>query len=177
MDPYIGEVRIFAGSFAPRDWAECNGQLLPIAQYTTLFAVIGTIYGGDGRTTFGLPNLNGRVPMHQGTGPGLTARQVGKAGGAATVTLLENQMPAHKHVPQALDNQGTLSNPAGAVWTKTPKAGRTPVDTPGFASTPDTTMSPLALGSAGAGAPHNNMQPYLPVRFIIALQGVFPQKP
>lgn len=177
MDPFIGEVRIFAGTFAPVDWADCNGQLLPIQRFGQLFSIIGATYGGDGRTTFAVPNLNGRVPMHQGAGRGLTPRQAGDKGGDATVELDVSQMPAHNHVPQALDNQGTLSDPAGAVWTKTPKEGRNPVDTKGFAPTPGVTMSPVALAPTGSGKAHNNMQPYLPVRFIIALEGMFPNKP
>jgi len=176
MDPYVGEVRIFTGNYPPRGWADCNGQIMPVQQNPVLFSVIGAIYGGDGRTTFALPNLNGRVPMHQGTGPGLTPRQVGQQGGEAAVTLLESQMPNHSHTPQALDNQGKLSDPAGAVWTKTPKNTRPVSDSNGFAATPDVTMSPLALGLAGASQPHNNMQPYLPLRFIIALEGVYPPK-
>lgn len=177
MDPYVGEVRIFTGTYAPLGWADCNGQIMPVQQYSILFSVIGAIYGGDGRTTFAVPNLNGRVPMHQGTGPGLTQRQLGEQGGDVSVTLLESQMPAHSHTPQALNNQGTLTDPTGAVWTKTPKNTRPVSDSNGFAPTPDVAMSPMALGMAGASEPHNNMQPYLPVRFIIALEGVYPPKP
>lgn len=177
MDQYIGEVRMFAGAFAPNGWADCNGQLLPVTRYNTLFSIIGVTYGGDGRTTFAVPNLNGRAPMHPGTGPGLTPRALGDKGGEATVELVTSQMPAHTHVAQALNNQGTLSNPSGAVWTKTPKSGRTPVDTPGFAHTPNAAMNPLALAPTGAGQAHNNMQPYLPVRFIIALEGNYPSRP
>lgn len=176
MDPYVGEIRIFTGTFAPRDWADCNGQIMSVQQNPALFSVIGAIYGGDGRTTFALPNLNGRVPMHQGAGPGLTPRQVGEQGGEAAVTLLTTEMPNHDHVAQALDNQGTLSDPTGAVWTKTPKLTRPAVDTKGFSPTPDVPMSPLALSVAGGSQPHNNMQPFLAVRFIIALEGVYPIK-
>jgi len=177
MDPYIGEVRLFSGTYVPEGWADCNGQLMPIQQNPVLYSVIGTAYGGDGSTTFALPNLSGRVPMHQGTGPGLTSRPLGTQGGEAAVTLLAAQMPAHTHVPQALDNQGTLSDPTGAVWTKTPKAGRNPIDTRGFAPKPDVTMNPMALSAAGGGQAHNNMQPYLPLRCIIALVGVYPPRP
>ncbi|WP_409267397.1 phage tail protein [Massilia sp. BHUDP2] len=177
MDSYIGEVRIFTGQYAPNGWADCNGQLLSIQQYSTLFAVIGAIYGGDGRTTFALPNLNGRVPLHQGTGNGLTPRVVGQVGGSAAVTLDQTQMPAHVHLPQALDNQGSTTDPTAAVWAKTPKAGKAKVDTPGYYPTPDTAMNAQALGPAGSGQPHNNMQPYLPLRFIISLEGVFPSRP
>ncbi|WP_027864117.1 phage tail protein [Massilia alkalitolerans] len=177
MDSYIGEVRIFTGQYAPNGWADCNGQLLSIQQYSTLFAVIGAIYGGDGRTTFALPNLNGRVPLHQGTGSGLTQRVVGQVGGSAAVTLDQTQMPAHVHLPQALDNQGSTTDPTAAVWAKTPKNIRTKADTAGFDPTPDTAMNAQALGLAGSGQPHNNMQPYVPLRFIISLEGVFPSRP
>ena len=177
MDPYIGEVRIFSGTYAPEGWADCNGQLMAIQQNSVLFSVIGAVYGGDGSTTFALPNLSGRVPMHQGAGPGLTPRPLGTQGGEAAVTLLAAQMPAHTHVPQALDNQGTSSDPTGAVWTKTPKAGRNPMDTRGFAPTPNVATHPMALSAAGGSQPHNNMQPYLPLRCIIALVGVYPPRP
>jgi microcystin-dependent protein len=177
MDPYVGEIRIFTGTFAPRDWADCNGQIMSVQQNSLLFSIIGAIYGGNGSTTFALPNLNGRVPMHQGAGPGLTPRQVGEQGGEAAVTLLTTEMPSHAHVAYALDNTGTLSDPTGAVWTRTPKVGRPPVESNGFAATPDVAMFPLALSVAGGSQGHNNMQPYLPVRFIIALQGVYPVKP
>jgi len=176
MDPYIGEVRIFTGTFAPQDWADCNGQLLPTQRYNKLFSVIGTTYGGDGRTTFALPDLNGRVPIHQGAGPGLTPRQVGDKGGEATVELETSQMPAHIHIPLALDSQGSLSDPSGAVWTKTPQTSRPIADTKGFSPTPNAVMSALALAPTGAGKAHNNMQPYLPVRFIIALEGIYPTR-
>lgn len=176
MDPYVGEIRIFAGTYAPLGWADCNGQLMSILENSLLYSVISTIYGGDGRTTFALPDLNGRVPMHQGTGPGLTRREVGEEGGEEAVTLLSTEMPQHTHAALALDDTGKLTNPDGAVWTRTPKKTRPVSDSNGFALTPDATMSPLALGVAGASMPHNNMQPYLSVRFIIALEGVYPQK-
>jgi len=177
MDPYIGEVRIFSGMYAPDGWADCNGQLMAIQQNSVLFSVIGAVYGGDGSTTFALPNLSGRVPMHQGAGPGLRPRPLGTQVGEAAVTLLAAQMPSHTHVPQALDNQGTSSDPTGAVWTKTPKAGRNPMDTRGFTSGSDVAMHPMALSAAGGSQPHNNMQPYLALRCIIALAGVYPPRP
>lgn len=177
MDSYVGEVRIFCGMFAPANWADCNGQLLSIAQYSALYAVIGTIYGGDGRNTFALPNLNGRVPVHQGTGTNLTPRVVGQTGGVAAVTLDQTQMPAHTHLPQALDNQGSLTDPTAAVWAKTPKNIRTKADTAGYDPTPTAFMNAQALGPVGGSQPHNNMQPYLPLRFIISLNGVFPSRP
>ncbi|WP_208279911.1 phage tail protein [Massilia oculi] len=179
MDPYIGEIRIFCGQFPPADWADCNGQLLPITQAQGLFAVIGYTYGGVVNQTFALPNLNDRVPVHQGTGTGLTQRTVAQTGGAATVTLTTNQMPAHTHQVNALDDYGDLTSPTKAVWAKPPKNGRTKKDTPAYGPTPNTDMSALALGTFGTSPtlPHDNMQPYLPLRFIIALQGIFPPKP
>jgi len=177
MDPYVGEVRIFTGTYPPIGWADCNGLILSVQQNSLLFSVIGAIYGGNGSTTFALPNLNGRVPMHQGAGPGLTPRRVGDQGGEASVSLFESQMPAHNHIPQALNDQGTLTDPTGAVWTKTQKSVRPIADTAGFAPKPDVMMSPLALSPVGGSQSHNNMQPFLPVRFIIALEGVYPIKP
>lgn len=177
MDAYVGEVRIFAGAYTPLDWADCNGQLLSIAQNQVLFAVIGATYGGDGHNNFAVPKLNGRVPLHQGTGPGLTQRALGQSGGSATVTLDQTQMPAHTHLPQALDNQGSLTDPTGAVWAKTPKNIRTKADTAAFDPTPGALMNAQALGPVGGGQPHDNMQPYLPMRFIICLNGYFPDRP
>lgn len=176
MDAYLGEVRIFSGTFPPNGWADCNGQLLPVSQYTALYSIIGNMYGGSAPATFALPNLNGRVPMHQGQGPGLTQRTVGATGGVEAVSLTAEQMPAHIHVPQALDNQGSRVDPTGSVWAKTPKAGRQGLDTPEFAATLDTPMNPMALAPAGGGQPHNNMQPYVAVRFIICLDGEFPTR-
>lgn len=177
MDSYVGEIRIFAGMFAPMGWADCNGQEFRITEQQMLYAVIGNTYGGSPGSTFAVPNLNGRVPVHQGAGPGLTPRAIAQSGGAVAVALQPNQMPAHTHVPQALDTQGALQNPNGAVWARGPKFGRPPVETPEYDPTPNTTMNPMALGIAGGGQPHNNLQPYVPVRFIIALEGEFPVRP
>ncbi len=176
MDSYTGEVRIFCGMYAPADWADCNGQLLDASKFPALYAVIGNTYGGTPGQTFAVPNLNGCVPVHQGAGTGLTPRVIGQGGGSATVTLTESQIPNHTHVPQALNNQGASTNPAQAVWAKTPKAGRG-ADTQAFAATPNTLMHALAMSATGNNQPHNNMQPYLPLRFIISLNGLFPVKP
>lgn len=151
MDLFIGEIRIFAGNFAPRGWALCNGQVLPIVKNTALFSILGTTYGGDGRTTFALPDLCGKSPMHQGAGAGLSPRALGESGGAASVALSLNQLPAHSH--QAMCQVSPYSSP------------------------PDTMMSVQAVQAAGGGQPHNNMQPYLGLNFIISLQGVFPPRP
>lgn len=170
-EAYVGEIRIFAGTFAPTGWALCNGQILAISQNTALFSLLGTTYGGNGTTTFALPNLQGRAPMHWGTGPGLTPRSLGEVGGAATVTLLSTQMPAHTHTMNAAIDPGESDNPANLALARgsniTPYA---PAPTPG------TTLSPSTLSVQGGSQPHNNMQPYLTMNFIIALQGIYPPR-
>lgn len=173
-DQFIGEVRIFGGNFAPKGWALCNGQLLPISQNTALFSLLGTYYGGDGKTNFALPNLMGRAPMHPGQGPGLTNRVLGEMDGSNTVTLLANEMPAHNHLPMANGNEdsGTMSVATGNVWGA---GGRGTAIYSGDSSRVQ--MSMLALGPAGGSMPHNNMQPYLGVTYIIALEGIYPARP
>ncbi|NMM54551.1 phage tail protein [Paenibacillus aquistagni] len=173
MDPYLGEIRIFAGQFAPKDWAFCNGQLLPISQYTALFSIIGVRYGGDGKTTFALPNLQGRAPMHFGAGPGLTPHELGEAGGSSSVTLLESEIPRHNHTPAAVSSGSGDANPEQKVWG--PTAG---LPGPKIYSTaePNVPMNPAALSQAGSSQPHNNMQPYLGINFIISLAGVYPPR-
>lgn len=171
-DPFVAEIRMFAGNFAPRGWAFCDGQLLQISQNTALFSLLGTTYGGDGHTTFALPDLQGRTPMHWGQGPGLSPRDIGETGGSPTVTLLTSEIPAHIHQASAAAGTGPTS-PENAAWGT--QSGRTPP--PAYSSAaPDVTMSPQALSPAGSSFPHNNMQPYLAVTFIIALQGVFPPR-
>jgi microcystin-dependent protein len=172
-EAFVAEIRIFAFNFAPRGWAFCNGQLLPIAQNTALFSLLGTTYGGNGQTNFGLPNLQGMAPMHPGQGPGLTARQLGEQGGSQAVTLLGSQLPAHTH--QARANTGTAgqAGPGGNVPASL--AGRTPP--PLYqSSAPNAAMSAQALTATGGGGPHNNLQPYLVLNFCIAMQGVFPAR-
>src|SRR4051794_3976908 len=167
---------MFAGNFAPTGWALCNGQLMPISQNTALFALIGTYYGGDGRVTFGLPNLMDSVPVQAGQGGGLSPRYLGESGGSATVALLSSEMPSHTHVPQAVTaSPGNTNNPVGATWAAA-KFGKVSENLYSTA-TPDIQMGPSAVGIAGNGQPHNNMPPYLTVTFIIALQGIFPQRP
>jgi microcystin-dependent protein len=171
-DAYIGEIRIFAGNFAPKGWALCNGQLLPINQNTALFSILGTMYGGDGKNNFALPNLMGRAPMGAGAGPGLTARSQGQMIGSSTVTLLSSQIPAHNHTPQYGDPS---SDPAleGALWSATPGRGGKPAySDPGST----VTMSAYAIHETGGGQPHNNMQPYVAMNYIICLQGEFPSR-
>ena len=167
-EPFVAEIRIFAGNFAPRGWAFCNGQLLPIAQNTALFSLIGTTYGGDGRTTTGLPNLKGRAPMHPGRGPGLTDRRLGEKSGVESVTLTEAQMASHTHSMQASAEVGELQSPA---------ANRALARSASYAS--EGNMTPMAddtLESTGGSAAHNNMQPFLTLNFIIALVGLYPSR-
>jgi microcystin-dependent protein len=169
-EPFVAEIRIFAGNFAPRGWAFCNGQLLPISQNTALFSLIGTTYGGDGRTTTALPNLQGRAPMHPGRGPGLTARQLGQRGGAETVTLSEAQMPNHTHTLRGTVSRGSAGLPGGNAFNRS--VGDTAYHTP----TNLTGMSSAMAANAGGGQAHNNMQPYLAINFIIALVGLYPSR-
>jgi microcystin-dependent protein len=172
-EPFIGEIRIFAGNFAPRGWQFCQGQVLSIAQYSALFSLLGTTYGGNGQTTFALPDLRGRVPMQPGQGPGLSPRTLGEQGGTETVTLLTTQMPAHNHGFFASNEQGNNEVPEGSVVSAYPP-GTTP--TTYYAGSPNTTMSPAAIGPSGGGQPHDNMSPYTCVNFIIALEGIYPSR-
>jgi len=160
--PYVGEIRMFAGNFAPSGWMLCQGQLLPIADFETLFNLIGTTYGGDGQTNFALPNLQSRVPMHQGTGFTLA-----QAGGLEVVTLTPQQIPIHSHVPQGNSNDGTLTGPGNGLW-----AQSTLNEFSNLA--PSQQMSPTIVAQAGQSQPHDNMLPYLVINFIISLFGVFP---
>ncbi|MCW2758587.1 MAG: phage tail protein [Nocardioidaceae bacterium] len=174
-DPFLAEIRMFAGNFAPSGWALCNGQLMSISQNTALFSLLGTTYGGDGRVTFGLPDLQGSMPMQQGQGPALSQRYLGEQAGEPTVTLLTSEMPSHTHTVKASSDTQVVASPIGHVWGE-PALGRvtTPVYATGAATT---TMSPLASGLSGGGQPHENMPPYVVGTFIIALQGIFPQRP
>jgi microcystin-dependent protein len=164
-------VRIFAGNFAPNGWAFCHGQLLPISQNTALFSLILTTYGGDGMSTFALPDLRGRVPIHPGQGPGLNNRVLGESAGAEVHTLSTAEIPAHTHTMGASATNGAADSPAGGVL------ARTPAGIPQYATTADANLSPAAVTLSGGGQPHNNMQPYLTVNYIIALQGIFPSRP
>ena len=168
IEPYLGEVLLFAGNYAPKGWALCNGQILPINQNQALFSLLGTTYGGNGQTTFALPDLRDRVPIHAGQGPGLANRVPGERAGAASHTLAIGELPAHGHAIQASRAFGTVVNPSGMYPSRNPAA------IPQYAPTPDVAMAPLAIGNVGAGQPHENSQPYLGLNYIIALQGVFP---
>ena len=165
--PFIGEVQMFAGNFAPRGWAFCQGQLLSIAQNTALFSLLGTTYGGDGSTTFGLPNLAGRVPVGPGNGPGLSTWRQGEVRGTETVTLTTAQMPNHAHVMRGSGGAATEGSPANHALAEG--------DEDNYAASA-TTTDMTATSEVGGGQPHNNLQPYLTVQFIIALEGVYPSR-
>ncbi len=171
-DPFVAEIRIFPFNFAPSGWAFCNGQLLPISQNTALFSLLGTIYGGNGQTTFGLPNLQGNAPMFWGQGPGLSQHFIGEAGGSETVTLLQSEIASHNHSVGAQTTPlGGVVTPEGNVFNR-PASGNlygtmSPVPVP---------MSTQGISLSGGGLPHNNMMPYLTLNFCIALTGVFPPR-
>jgi microcystin-dependent protein len=171
-DPFVAEIRIFPFTFAPRGWAFCNGQLLPISQNTALFSLLGTTYGGDGKSTFALPNLQGNAPMHPGQGPGLSLHALGESGGSQTVTLLQSEIPAHAHSVSASSGPANLQAPAADRV-----LGR--ANSNFYLDNPANlvAMAPQALAPAGGDQPHNNMQPLLALNFNIALQGVFPPRP
>ena len=175
-NPFLAEIRMFAGNFAPKGWALCNGQLLPLSQNTALFSLLGTTYGGDGKSTFGLPNLQNSAPMHPGQGPGLSFHDLGETGGESAVTLLQTEMAAHNHTANCLSTTGDVNNPSPNLWAATAAIGRGG-GPPNYASTGNPApMNPQAIGIAGSSQPHNNMSPYLAVTFIIALQGVYPPR-
>jgi microcystin-dependent protein len=173
-DPFVAEIRIFPFNFAPRGWAFCDGQLLPISQNTALFSLLGTTYGGNGKSNFALPDLQGRAAMHPGQGQGLSLRDLGEVGGEETVTLLQSEMPLHTHGLRATVEDGTQGTLANNVTLATSVAG-TLYQTNTSANL--VAMSPAAISPAGGGLPHNNLQPYLTLNFCIALQGVFPPRP
>ncbi|KAA2216531.1 phage tail protein [Maribacter flavus] len=169
MEPFIGQIMMFGGNFAPRGWAFCDGSLLPISSNTALFSLIGTIYGGDGRTTFALPDLRGRVPMHAGSGPGLTPRPIGQRSGTETNTLNVNHLPPHTHgVSIPSKEEGNADVPADNYV-----AG---AGLDSFGTTTDSNMKTFQTLNTGGGQSVNNMQPYLCVSYIIALQGIYPSR-
>ncbi|CAM3941949.1 tail fiber protein [Cohnella lubricantis] len=169
MEPYVGEIRMFGGNFAPVGWLFCNGQELLVSQYETLFTLIGTTYGGDGQTTFALPNLQGRIPVGQGRSPSTgTSYILGEYGGSENVTLLESQLPAHTHPVAASSQAGEVHSPSNAYWAK----GINEYST----GTVDSEMNPGSLSSVGGGQPHNNVMPFTCVSYIISCYGIWPSQ-
>lgn len=171
-EPYIGQIIIFGGNFAIKNYAQCDGQIMSIAQNTALFSILGTTYGGNGVTTFALPDLRGRAPIHYGSGPGLTSYSLGEMGGTESVTLLTSEIPAHNHPWQVGSASGNTPSPVGAVAAE---------DAGGNAytyanTTPDAIGHPAAIGVTGGGQPHTNLQPYLALNFQIALVGIYPSR-
>jgi len=173
QDPWLGEIALVAFNFAPQGWAFCNGQLLSIAQNTALFSLLGTTYGGDGQTTFALPNLQSRVPVHFGHGTGLSPFTMGQTAGVESVTLQTAQIPAHTHsyAPQASTAGGSAVSPAAALWAESGSG-----DTIYQKGTSNATMAPQTLGNTGGGQAHENRQPLLALNYIIALVGIFPSR-
>ena len=169
-EPFVGEIRMFAGNFAPRGWAFCDGQLLAVSQNDALFSLLGTIYGGDGRTTFGLPDVRGRVPIHQGSGPGLSQRRLGSKGGAEHVTLTSNQLPSHSHALMANRKGGEETNPGNGVPAITSNDA--------YSNDPaiDATFNASAVSNSGGSREHSNLMPTLCIHFIIALVGIYPSR-
>jgi microcystin-dependent protein len=172
-DPFVAEIRIFPFNFAPKGWAWCDGQIMPISQNTALFSLLGTTYGGDGKSTFALPDLQGRAPMHPGQGPGLSLHDLGETGGSETVTLLQSEIPAHSHTLMASNEDGTQGSLTAAITLANSVGGKL------YQTTTNANLASMntsALTLAGGDQPHNNMQPYLTFYFNIALQGVFPAR-
>ena len=173
MDPFVAEIRIFPFNFAPKGWAFCDGQILPLSQNTALFSLLGTTYGGDGKSNFALPDMQGNAPMHPGQGPGLSLHDLGETGGSDTVNLLESEIPAHSHALQAEIVDAADNHAPSSAKAMGPSAG-------GMAYRSDTTnlvsLSDNALAPAGGDQPHNNLMPYLTLNFCIALQGVYPPR-
>ena len=170
MDPFVAEIRIFPFNFAPKGWAFCDGQILPLSQNTALFSLLGTTYGGDGKSNFALPNMQGNAPMHPGQGPGLSLHDLGETGGSDTVSLLESEIPSHSHGFIVSQSDATDQSPVNELLAAGVGIGQ--YGTPGAI----TQLSSNALAPAGGDQPHNNMQPYLTLNLCIALQGVYPPR-
>ena len=181
-DQFVAEIRIFPFNFPPTGWAFCNGQLLPLSQNTALFALLGTTYGGDGKSTFALPDMQGNAPMQPGQGQGLSLRDLGEMSGVESITLLQTEIPIHTHTISASNAEPTtgdpaLQLPARGFWDSGSESGQLAFYTPTAGNPPIVNMAFQSLALAGGGLPHNNMQPYLTLNFCIALQGIFPQRP
>lgn len=171
---FVGEIRMFGGNFAPAGWAFCDGSLLPISENEVLFNLIGTTYGGDGQSTFALPDLRGRVAVHQGQGPGLSTKVIGEMAGTETVTLSVQQIPAHSHGVQASANPGTSSTPAGNVVANGSSTSINVYRNPADLATSQVTLNAATIAQGGGGQPHDNLQPTLTISYIISLYGIFP---
>ena len=172
-DPFVAEIRIFPFNFAPKGWAFCDGQLLPLSQNTALFSLLGTTYGGDGKSNFALPNMQGNAPMHPGQGPGLSLHDLGETGGSETVSLLESEIPSHSHAMRASGDVADNLVAVGNMLAKPLGRGNSLYNT---TTSPLATMSDNAVAPAGGDQPHNNLMPYLTLNFNIALQGVYPPR-
>ncbi len=172
-EPFVGEIMMFGGNFCPRGWTNADGQLVSVSQNQALFSLLGTMYGGDGRTTFGLPDLRGRVPLHAGQGPGLTERRQGTRGGSEAHSLRVAEMPKHQHALNASKEVANQGSPTNNVLATQSRKKRMYAPFSGKTRTP---LNANAIGTAGSGQAHNNMQPFLPIRFCIALQGVYPSR-
>jgi microcystin-dependent protein len=174
-DQFVAEIRIFGFNFAPTGWALCDGQIMPISQNTALFSLLGTTYGGDGKSTFALPNIQGSAPLQQGQGAGLSLYDLGEYGGESSVTLLTSEIPLHNHLPNCLSGAGNVTSPIGNVWASS-KVGKQAENR--YSATPGTnpTVSGAMISPVGGNLPHNNMPPYLVLNFCIALQGIFPAR-
>lgn len=168
-EPFVGEIRMFAGNFAPRGWAFCDGQLLAVSQNDALFTLLGTVYGGDGRTTFGLPDMRGRIPLHAGTGSGLSPRRLGATGGSEQVTLTESQLPSHTHPVQASTDLASVPGPKNNVWAR----AQSDVYASDFSGAQ---LQQEAVTGTGGSQPHANVMPFLCVHFIISLFGIYPSR-
>jgi microcystin-dependent protein len=169
-EPFVGEIRMFAGNFAPRGWAFCDGQLLAVSQNDALFSLLGTIYGGDGRTTFGLPDVRGRIPIHAGQGPGLSERRLGAKSGSETETLTVNQLPSHSHELKALQQNASTPNASGNLLAQTPTVDLY------IGDTQTGSMSNNSITSVGGSRSHTNLMPFLCIHYIIALVGIYPSR-
>ncbi len=176
--PFVAEIRMFGFNFAPIGWALCDGQLLPISQNTALFSLLGTTYGGDGKSTFALPNLQGSVPVGAGQGPGLSLYDLGQPGGSETITLLTSEMPLHSHFLDAVSSNATVADPTSANLAKGKYSSGALSGAVAYYTTqaPNAQMNLQAVGISGGSLPHNNVMPYIVVNFCIALQGVFPPR-
>ena len=167
--PFVGEIRMVGFNFAPQGWALCNGQILAIAQNDVLFTLIGTTYGGDGQNTFALPDLQGRIPVHMGSGPGLSSRVIGQAGGSENVTLTTDQLTAHTHTSQAHSANGSQSSPQNGLWAGSPAAGYS-------ANAASIPMNNTLIGATGGSQPHTNVMPFQAINFVISLFGIYPSQ-